>query len=248
MGSSGWRRRSAARASRRSVGWDRPSRFRPRLGRRHHGAAGAFQITPAVVGDAPPARGKYAAAQSDVLARAYQGGNIGDIPLWCDEYCDAPGTSYPTHYWLWAILRGIGGEHCDQPVRDSLLHQLRPRVPARLLHRPRLALCRGRLRGRVLIKTAQDLQADVRPGPCGPRLQAGTEAASLRAMTTDRPSLLLSLSLSLSLPFLLLLTTAACDSDPPAPESGRASYRTPKRRPSVSSSSPPPAPLSSASL
>lgn len=39
----------------------------------------------------------------------------------------------------------------------------------------------------------------------------------MRAMTTHRPSLLLSLSLSLSLPFLLLLTTAACDSDPPAP-------------------------------
>jgi len=38
------------------------------------------------------------------------GGNIGDIPLWCDEYCDAPGTSYPTHYWLWANFE-IGGEH-----------------------------------------------------------------------------------------------------------------------------------------
>jgi len=38
------------------------------------------------------------------------GGSIGDIPLFCDEYCDQERASYPTHYWLWANFE-VGGEH-----------------------------------------------------------------------------------------------------------------------------------------
>jgi hypothetical protein len=44
------------------------------------------------------------------LGAGLSGGNIGDIPLWCDEYCDEQRMSYPTHYWMWANFE-IGGEH-----------------------------------------------------------------------------------------------------------------------------------------
>jgi hypothetical protein len=38
------------------------------------------------------------------------GGNIGDIPIFCDEYCDPPKASYPIHYWQWINVE-LGGEH-----------------------------------------------------------------------------------------------------------------------------------------
>jgi len=39
------------------------------------------------------------------------GGNIGDIPLFCDEDCSTQQrASYPTHYWMWANVE-VGGEH-----------------------------------------------------------------------------------------------------------------------------------------
>jgi hypothetical protein len=47
------------------------------------------------------------------LGFGFSGGNIGDIPLFCDEYCDAQRASYPTHYWIWANTE-IGGEHWFQ--------------------------------------------------------------------------------------------------------------------------------------
>jgi hypothetical protein len=44
------------------------------------------------------------------LGAGVSGGNIGEIPWWCDEYCDERPASYPTHYWMWANFE-IGGEH-----------------------------------------------------------------------------------------------------------------------------------------
>jgi hypothetical protein len=44
------------------------------------------------------------------LGAGASGGNIGDVPLFCDEYCDAPRASYPTHYFLFANVE-LGGEH-----------------------------------------------------------------------------------------------------------------------------------------
>ena len=41
------------------------------------------------------------------------GGNIGDVPLICDEFCDPKRSSYPVHYHLWANLE-VGGEYWER--------------------------------------------------------------------------------------------------------------------------------------
>lgn len=61
----------------------------------------------------PRLRAVPSGRHSFVFGAGVSGGNIGDVPLVCDEFCDEQRTSYPVHYHLWANVE-IGGEHWER--------------------------------------------------------------------------------------------------------------------------------------